>query len=128
MSKYENLEVWKKSILLVTKIYKFSQENSKLSHDYGLLDQIRRAAVSIPSNIAEGNERETTTEFIRYLVIARGSTAELSTQLLICKDIGYISDEEYIILSESIIEIHKMINGLISFQKQKRATLVPSSN
>lgn len=128
MSKYENLEVWKKSILLVTKIYKFSQENSKLSHDYWLLDQIRRAAVSIPSNIAEWNERETTTEFIRYLVIARWSTAELSTQLLICKDIGYISDEEYIILSESIIEIHKMINGLISFQKQKRATLVPSSN
>jgi four helix bundle protein len=87
-----------------------------------LLDQIRRAAVSIPSNIAEGNERETTTEFIRYLIIARGSTAELSTQLLICKNIGYFSDEEYTPLSESVIEIHKMINGLITFQKNKRSS------
>jgi four helix bundle protein len=120
MSKYENLDVWQKSIILVTQIYDLSNKNKNLYTDYWLRDQIRRSAVSIPSNIAEWNERESTTEFIRYLIIARWSVAELSTQILICKNIGYLSDEEYNTLFELIIEVHKMINGLITYQKNRK--------
>jgi four helix bundle protein len=79
---------------------------------YALTDQIKRAAVSIPSNIAEGASRNTTKEFIQFLYIARGSASELETQIIIAKKLGYMNDEESLISDITIIR--KMLNALIT--------------
>lgn len=93
-------------------LYKLTAKGS-FSRDFGLRDQIRRAAVSIPSNIAEGDERDTNKDSVRFLYIAKGSLAELLTQLEICKEIGYISNEEFLYLSEEYTKIAKMLGKLI---------------
>ncbi|MBO5720510.1 MAG: four helix bundle protein [Bacteroidales bacterium] len=82
-SNYKNLLVWQKAMDLVVEIYKISKLLPK-EEKYGISDQIRRSAVSVPSNIAEGQSRNSIKEFIQFLSIARGSLAELETQLLIC--------------------------------------------
>ena len=82
MNSYQDLEVWKKSIDFVEQIYRLVKQLPK-EETYALSDQMRRAAVSIPSNIAEGANRKTTKEYIQFLYIALGSTAELETQLII---------------------------------------------
>ena len=97
--------------MLAKMIRKICRENPSLTKDYGIRDQIQRAVTSIASNIAEGNDRETNKEFIRYLVIARGSCSELKTQISIVED--DLDEETYIILINEIIEIHKMLNGFI---------------
>ena len=109
---YMSLNVWMNAKDLAIEIYKISM-NSDLSKDYGLRDQIRRAAVSIPSNIAEGSEKNSNKDFVRYLNIAKGSVAELLTQLIIAKEIGYITELQYRELTERYIEVTKMIVGLI---------------
>lgn len=83
------------------------------SRDFGLRDQVRRSAVSIPSNIAEGDERGTNKDSVRFLYIAKGSLAELLTQLEICKEIGYISEEEFSYLSQEYTKVAKMLGKLI---------------
>lgn len=83
---YRDLEVWQKSIAMVTSVYSISKQLPK-EELYSLTNQIRRAAVSIPSNIAEGKARYNTKDFIRFLLIARGSVAELETQLHICQNL-----------------------------------------
>jgi len=97
---------------LAVYLYKLTAKGS-FSRDFGLRDQIRRAAVSIPSNIAEGDERDTNKDSVRFLYIAKGSLAELLTQLEICKEIGYISNEEFLYLSEEYTKIAKMLGKLI---------------
>lgn len=111
---YKDLEVWKKSVELTVVIY---QITSKFPREelYGITFQIRKAAVAIPSNIAEGRSRSHTKEFIQFLKIAYSSGAELETQLIIANKIGFLSSTDYRILSDMITEIMKMINGL--FQK-----------
>jgi len=108
---YKDLKVWKKSITLVKDIYNLCK---KLPDDerYGLIDQIKRSAVSIAANIAEGSGRNTTREFIQFLYISLGSACELETHLIISKEIGYLSDIENLI--ERINDIRRMINGLIN--------------
>ena len=114
MTGYENLDVWKKSIELVTDIYKLVKLLPK-EETYALSDQIRRSAVSVPSNIAEGSSRNSKKEFVQFLYIALGSLCELETQLLIAKNVGYISNNEN--LNNNIISIKKMLNALISSMK-----------
>ncbi|MGV0926013.1 four helix bundle protein [Empedobacter sp. ULE_I145] len=118
MKTHKDLDVWKKSVDFVTIIYKETQSFPK-EEIYGLTNQIRRSAVSISSNIAEGVARNSDKEFIHFLYIALGSLMELDTQLLISKNINFISDSDYIILQAKIEEIGKIFNGLIKYRKSK---------
>jgi four helix bundle protein len=112
VSHFRNLIVWKKAMELVSRIYKITALFPK-EEIYGLTSQIRRCAVSIPSNISEGSQRGTQKDFSYFLGIAKGSAAELETQLLIAMDLGYISNTDDFDLSISdLVEIRKMIWGL----------------
>jgi len=110
---YEDLDVWKKSVDLSVGIYKLMAG----CKDYGFKDQICRASVSIPSNIAEGMERDSVKETIHYLHIAKGSCAEVRTQLLIAKRIGYCDAGVYEKMSQSSESISRMLQGLIKSLK-----------
>ena len=92
--RFEDLEVWQRAKDLTNLIYKYSADGS-FSRDFGLRDQMRRASVSIMSNIAEGFESQTQAMFIKYLGHAKGSAGELRAQLYIAKDQGYISEESF---------------------------------
>lgn len=115
MTGYENLDVWKKSIELVTDVYRLVKLLPK-EETYALSDQIRRSAVSVPSNIAEGSSRNSKKEFIQFLYISLGSLCELETQLLIAKNIGYISNIDSI--KNETSSIKKMLNALITSIKK----------
>ena len=111
---FENLEVWKRSCRIAVNLYRLLKE----CKDYGLRDQILRSAVSIASNIAEGQERNSAIEFRRFLNIAKGSAAELRTQIYIAKAIQLIPENECDKIIEELIEISKMLQGLsISLKK-----------
>ena len=112
MKTHKDLIVWKKSIDFVTDIYKETNVFPK-QEQYGLVSQLRRAAVSIPSNIAEGASRKSRKEFIQFLHIARASSSELETQLIISKKIGYLSSDN-LDLEEKLSVISKMLTGLIN--------------
>jgi len=92
--RFEDLEVWQRAKDLTNLIYKYSTDGM-FSRDFGLRDQMRRAAVSIMSNIAEGFESQTQAMFIKYLAVAKGSAGELRAQLYIARDQDYINDEEF---------------------------------
>ena len=109
---HKDLEVWKKAISFVTDIYKLTND-FPASELYGLTSQIRRAAISIPSNIAEGFSRSSSKELIQFLQIARSSAAELDTQLIIAKNIRYVRRDS-IILESQLTEIRKMLSALIT--------------
>ena len=115
---FKKLTVWQKSKSLAVEIYKLTNK-SKLAKDYGLREQMQRAAVSIPSNIAEGNDRESEKELIRYLHISKGSLSELRTQLEIAKEIDYIDEAIYSEMSTKCLEVSKMLGGLIKTLKNK---------
>ena len=106
LSSYKDLEVWRKSIVLVTEIYKATEKFPK-SEIYGLSSQMRRAAISIPSNIAEGYKRKNIREYIQFLRIAEASAAELETQVIISNKI--YSDIDFSTASALLIEIEKML-------------------
>jgi len=110
---YQGLLVWQKAIELTSVVYKLVKKLPK-EELYSLSDQMRRAAVSIPSNIAEGQERNTKKEFIYFLTISRGSKAELETQLLICVKIGYLNETEILEAMNLSQEIGKMLTSLIN--------------
>ncbi len=111
---HKDLKVWQESMSLVILIYKVSEDFPK--HEiYGLSSQIRRAAVSIPSNIAEGAGRKGENEFKRFLYIALGSLSEVETQLEISKRLGYINDIE--VMNNSIYFIRNMLSNLIKSLK-----------
>lgn len=105
-----NLHAWQKSIKLVTAVYKNSRD-LPTEEKYGLTSQIRRCAVSIPSNIAEGAGRKGKKEFIRFLYIAIGSLCELETQLILCNEIGYQINQKELMIEIEIVR--KLIYGLI---------------
>lgn len=109
MKTYKELIVWQKSVELCIAIYTKTESFPK-SEVYGLTSQIRRSAVSIPSNIAEGQRRGHKAEFIQFLRISYGSAAELETQLLIASKIGYLSEKDYQSLNNVLEEILKMLN------------------
>jgi len=110
---YTELIVWQKAMDLTVMVYKITKILPK-EEIYSLTNQMRRAAVSVPSNIAEGQARNSTKEFIHFLGIAQGSIAELETQLLVCNKIGYLSDSDIMDPMSLAKETVKMLNGLIS--------------
>ncbi len=110
---YKDLIVWQKSIELVIEIYKLTKNFPK-DEIYGLTSQIRRASVSIPSNIAEGFSRRHRKEYSQFIRIAFGSGAELETQLIISKKLKHSNDNEYQKIDSLLIEIMKMLNSLNS--------------
>lgn len=118
MKTHKDLEVWQKSIDLVTNVYKLTY-NFPNEEKYGLVSQLRRSAVSIPSNIAEGAARQTNKKYIQFLYVSLGSLMELDTQLIISKNIELISGETLNDLQFRIQEIGKMLNGLITYRKNK---------
>lgn len=107
----EDLEVFKKSHLLVLKIYELSKLFPS-DERYGLISQVRRSAYSIPSNLMEGSNRLGSKEYRQFVGIARGSAAELKYQLLLSKDLGYVSIEKYNEIEKEILEISRMLMGL----------------
>jgi len=112
LKKYEDLIVWQKAMDLVVEVYKIARLLPK-EELYALSNQLKRAAVSIPSNIAEGQERNTTKDFARFLSIAKGSKAELETQLLISIRLNYLTQEQIEVAQGLLTEIGKMLNALI---------------
>ena len=113
------MEIWKQGIEIVKEVYKLSEKLPK-EEKYGLRSQITRAAVSIPSNIAEGCSRNSQKDFKRYLEIAIGSLFELETQLIIIQELKLIDVNEMDKLMATIQKEEKMINGLITKIKNSR--------
>ncbi|MFC0877558.1 four helix bundle protein [Saccharicrinis sp. FJH2] len=113
MHNFKELKIWQKSKELVVEIYRLTQ-NFPSSEQFGIISQIQQAAVSIPSNIAEGSGRNSKKDFIRFLDIAKSSSFELETQIIIATDLGYINNEVSANIIKTINEIQKMIFG---FQK-----------
>jgi four helix bundle protein len=114
VNKFEDLEIWQKAMDLVDIIYDFTYKQ-QFNKDYALKEQIRRAVISISSNIAEGFERGSNTEFIQFLFIAKGSSGEVRTQLYIALRRGYISKSESDSAVKASTEISAMIKSLINY-------------
>ena len=115
---HKELLVWQKAMQLVVDVYNLIRLLPK-EETYGLSDQMRRAAISIPSNIAEGNARSSQKDMVHFLYIAQGSRAELKTQLELCELIGYISKERLEPVLMQTQEIGRMLSGLIKSTLQQ---------
>ncbi len=114
--KFTDLTVWQKGHKLVLDIYKITKK-FPTEEQFGLITQLRRAGVSFTSNIAEGFSRNSYKEKTQFYYTARGSLTEIQNQLLIARDIGYISQKEFNDLADKTVEISKIINGLIKKSK-----------
>jgi four helix bundle protein len=108
---FKDLLVWRKGIQLVKEIYKLTN-SFPADEKFGLISQMRRAAVSIPSNIAEGQARKTTGEFIQFLSHAEGSLAELDTHLVLAVELGYSNTSQVASATDLVSELKRMLNGL----------------
>ena len=108
----ENLECWQQAKKLAVEMYQIST-NGNLNQDCSLRDQLRKSAIAIASQIANGRERRDSSEFIQFLRAAKASAAELRTQLIISREIGYLSEGDYLDLEDNINRITAMIGGLI---------------
>jgi four helix bundle protein len=115
--RFEDLDVWIAAKDASVMIYKIT-ENENLRRDFGLKDQIRRASISVISNIAEGFERNGNKEFIQFLSIAKGSAGEVRAQLYIIKELEFINEEEFTLLNEKVTQVSKMLSGFINYLKQ----------
>jgi four helix bundle protein len=113
MRDFRKLEIWRKAIELTKEIYVISDSFPE-KEKFGLVSQIRRAAVSVPSNIAEGTSRRSHPDFIRLLEIALGSAFEVETQLILAKEIGYIEDCRFAKCLEELTILQKQINQLVT--------------
>jgi four helix bundle protein len=111
LENYKELIAWQKSMVLALEIYRVTRDFPS-AELYGLTNQLRRAAVSIPSNIAEGQGRGSGREFERYLRIANGSRQEVETQLLIAEGLGYIDNDTVQVLTNKIVELGRILSGL----------------
>jgi len=114
IQKFEDMKVWQEARTLVNQIYK-STSKQKFSKDFGLRDQIQRAAVSVMSNIAEGYERDSNKEFIRFLLYSKGSVGEVRSLLYIAQDLSYLTEEELSKHYESAISIIKQISNFTKY-------------
>ena len=115
--KFEEIEAWRKARELTKRIYKISRTTS-FARDFGLKDQIRRASVSIMSNIAEGYDRSGTGEFIQFLATAKGSAAEVKCQLYVALDQSYIDQATFVELTSLATETGNMIGGLMNYLRR----------
>ena len=115
---FRELVVWQRAMELVELVYRVTSRFPK-EEQYGLTSQLRRAAVSIPSNIAEGQGRSTTRDFLNFLAIAKGSLNELETQILISERLGYLNEQSRSPLLHLITEVARIISGLSASLKRK---------
>ncbi|HEX3046104.1 MAG TPA: four helix bundle protein [Bacillota bacterium] len=116
IEKFEDIESWRQARDLVKSIYKLTQKTS-FNKDYGLKNQIQRAAVSVMSNIAEGFERGSNNEFVFFLYVAKASAGEVRSLLYTAFDLGYLDKEEFDNLFSGIVKISQTISGLIKYLK-----------
>jgi four helix bundle protein len=119
IQRFEDIEAWKLARVLTNRIYDCTIVG-EFGRDFGLRDQIRRAAVSVVSNIAEGYERDGDKEFIQFLFVAKASCGELRAQLYIAHDRLYINDEQFNELFNRALQVSKMISGLIKYLRQSQ--------
>ena len=119
IERFEEIVAWQKGMDLCVRIYSIS-DDGKFAKDYGLRDQIRRAAVSIPSNISEGFERESNNQFIYFLQIAKASSGELRTQITLARRLNYIVEEDFKKLNDEVLEVSKVIGGLITYLRNSK--------
>lgn len=113
MSSFRELTVWNKAYSLTLKVYSVTKTFPK-EEQYNFVSQIRRSALSIPSNIAEGHARKGKKEFTQFLYIAFGSASELETQLLLSRDLKYVSESDFADVQNLLTEVMKMLSSLIS--------------
>ena len=119
VERFEDLIAWQKARQLVSDIYRITA-HGEFAKDFGLRDQIRRAAVSVMSNIAEGFDRGSRSEFHQFLVIAKASCAEVRSQLYVAQDVGYINQENFNTANNNTSELSRIIGGLrAAIQKQR---------
>jgi four helix bundle protein len=121
LKSYKELKVWQRSYQLCLEIYKITKGFPD-EEKYGLTSQLRRAAVSVPSNVSEGYGRKTTPEYIQFLYIAYGSVCEIETQILLSGDLGYISNGRLEMLKEGIREVERMLKASIRSLENKHLT------
>ena len=121
IEKFEDMDVQQHARLMAKSIYSISREG-KLSRDYGLKDQIQRAAVSVMSNITEGFERGSNKEFIQFLFIAKGSAGEIRSQLYVAFDLGYIPENKFKKLNTEVLVISQQLSGFIKYLKESKMT------
>ena len=115
----ERLNIWKLGVGLAKDVYILTERFPK-KEVYGLTDQIRRAAVSVPSNIAEGKGRSSAKDFINFLSVARGSLYELATQLYIAREIGYLTEQDFSSLSNRIEDLSHKIIAMTKYLRSKK--------
>jgi len=120
MRNYKQLDVWKQAHGLTLQVYKATEKLPR-SEQYSLTSQIRRACYSIPMNIAEGCGKSSDAEFARFLDMASGSASELDYQILLARDLGYISSETYEKLAEKLNHIRRMLTSLIKRVRMKNS-------
>jgi len=116
VEKIEEIVVWQLAIELTNSVYAITN-NPIFNKDFALRDQMRKSAISVPSNIAEGFERNSTNQFIYFLVIAKGSAGELRTQLLIAKNLNYITEKEFKKINTDVLEVSKKLGSFITYLK-----------
>jgi four helix bundle protein len=117
---FEEIKSWQKSRLFNKRIYEITNDNSEFKKDFDLVRQIRRASISISSNIAEGFERNTDKELIHFLYIAKASSAEVRSQLYLALDLNYVSKMEFEELFNDISDVSKLISGFIKYLKDSQ--------
>lgn len=110
---FTDLKVWEKAYALTLDIYKSTNEFPR-HEQFGLVSQLRRAIVSVPSNIAEGKGRGSKKDFRKFLLIARGSLEEVRTQMMLSKDLNYITEQKYNTYEVRLVEVKRMLNSLIN--------------
>lgn len=113
---FEDLKVWRRAKDLAVLLYRVT-DDGKISKDFALRDQMRRSIVSVASNISEGDERQSDKESVRFFYIAKGSLAELRTQIMIAFEVGYLGKKEYERIDKECSEIGKMLGGIIKYRK-----------
>ncbi|MFY9620203.1 MAG: four helix bundle protein [Pyrinomonadaceae bacterium] len=121
IQKFEDIEAWKLARALANRIYDVTSK-SDFSRDYGLRDQIRRASISIVSNIAEGFERDGDREFLQFLFVAKGSCGEVRAQLYLAYDRKYLTEDEFGELTQKTLQLSRMIAGLTKYLRQSQIT------
>jgi four helix bundle protein len=118
---YKDLVLWRKSMDLAVAVHRLGSELPR-TEKFGLVTQLHRSAVSVPSNVAEGSARRTTREFIAFLHIARGSLAELETQLLLARRVGYLGVEAAPEIDALIVEVGRLLNAVIAGLRRRLET------
>ena len=127
MRNYRDLEVWKHAHKLTLELYQASREFPK-EEMFGLTSQLRRAAISVGANLAEGCGRRSTAEFARYIRIAMGSASELDYHLLLCRDFEFLTNQHYDEASKELVRVRKMLSALLASVEAQMQTKAFSAN